>query len=365
MKKFLLPLVLTVALFAITGCSEKFNIAAPYKNITVVYGLLDMADTAHYIRIQKAFLDQSKNALVMAKDSDSSFYSHLNVCMKRFTFDDTIHWKDTIHLVRVDLNAEGYPKQPGVFFNTPNYAYKFTNLLDREYLYRIVITNLTTGEVDSSTTPVIDDLVTTIRPVSFYVDALDPVNKIKLGFYATINNKYFEMDGSYQAPFDFSFRGYTSPISIAQAIVRFNWDDSNTITNVHTPQYYDYAAPMINLGVTGLVFKLYNTQLYGALNAGMGVAPANTVRLLSRCDVSVYVSTPDFSNYLQTSLTQGTGLTGTEIEPIYTNVAGNAVGLFTARGMRTAKITIDDQTVDSLIVSPLLQQARIVGTVYH
>src|ERR1700753_263242 len=109
MKKIVIPFI-TIALFALASCSDKFNVAAPYKNITVIYAYLDCQDTAHYVRIQKAFLDQSKSALTMSQSPDSSFYANINVVIKRYSIVDT-SYLDSIHLTRVDLDNEGYPKQ--------------------------------------------------------------------------------------------------------------------------------------------------------------------------------------------------------------------------------------------------------------
>src|SRR6185437_11084003 len=109
MRKLFSPLLIITALVGISSCSTKFNIAAPYKNITVIYGLMDETDTAHYIRIEKAFLDQNKSAVVMAQNPDSSFYpeSQLDVKMELIDPSGTI---DSIYsLSRVDLNNEGYP----------------------------------------------------------------------------------------------------------------------------------------------------------------------------------------------------------------------------------------------------------------
>src|SRR6516164_7458325 len=109
MKKLIIPFIAMVSLFLLPGCSEKFNVAAPYKNITVIYGYLDMKDTAHYIRIQKAFLDQNKSAVTMAQTSDSNFYANLNVTIAKVSFNGAT--QGVIQLNRVDLNNEGYPKQ--------------------------------------------------------------------------------------------------------------------------------------------------------------------------------------------------------------------------------------------------------------
>lgn len=353
MKKFFIPIAVLVALFLIVGCSQKFNIGAPYKNITVVDGFLDQADTAHYIRIQKAFLDQNKSALTMSKEPDSSFYSNINVKINRINAASTIY--DTIHLNRVNLDNEGYPKQPGVFFNSPNYAYKFTNKLDPAYKYQLVITNLATGEVDSSSTDVFVDTDSTI----FYVDVLViPYNFNALDFSNTgVNANGYNVQVRYGVS-DIPLPG------IFQSILRFNWYDSTTDTHLLSHHSYDFDMGYITPPNT-TTFKPLDNDLYKAIFAGMGIAPSNTVRLLDRCEQFVYISTTDFANYQQASSSQGLGLTGSEIEPIYTNIKGaNALGLYTAKGVRSGKITITPICVDSLIASPFLAPTRIVGNRY-
>src|SRR5438552_1913003 len=99
----LLPLV-----GLLSSCSEDFEVSAPYKPITVIYGMMDIGDTAHYIRIQKAFLDEHKSALDMALDPDSNFYPSLEVHLKELndTGRGALVFADEI-LPRVDLNNEG------------------------------------------------------------------------------------------------------------------------------------------------------------------------------------------------------------------------------------------------------------------
>ncbi len=360
MKKLNFPLIAMAVLFLVTGCSEKFNVAAPYKNIAVVYGLLDMTDTAHYIRIEKAFLDQNKSAITMAQTADSSFFQSINVRIERISF--TGVYQDSIHLNRVDLNNEGYPKQPGAFFTAPNYAYKFTNKLDPNYIYRLKVVNLVTGAIDSSDAPVIDDV-----SGAFYVYVLDDTdgNRAGMDFASTGINKFFEVQGHYTPAGNFLFEGATSPAIIVQTYIRFIWVDSNNVTKVKTTDSFDFNAGFQNLSYNNYDYQISDLNLYSAVAAGMGVAPANVYRLLDRAKVLVYMSTADFSTYQQASATQGTGLTGSEIEPIYTNIKGaNALGLYTSRGYQSGKITITLNTIDSLMQNPLTQPLRISGTAY-
>ncbi len=357
MKKIFAPFIVVIAVFCLAGCSTKFNIAAPYKNITVIYGLLDQGDTAHYIRIEKAFLDQNKSALTMAKVADSSYYAHLNVRINRILVSDGTTMHDTIHLNQVDLDNEGYPKQAGTFFTAPNLAYKFTNTLDPLYIYRIIVTNYATGEVDSANTIILSE-----DPTIFTCRFFDIPNQ-QFDFSSTLPNTVFPS-------FAFSYADPNNPNALAgiggtgQGVIRFNWVDSDITTHTRTPRYYDD-----NLGYqissSSFAYSKSHIDLYYDLANGMGPAPTNVVRLIDRCDFFAYISTPDFSSYYNNAQVQGTGLTGSEIEPLYTNILGaNVLGLYTAKADRTDRITLTTATVDSLIASPIMQQTLLVGTAY-
>ncbi|MEI6749039.1 MAG: hypothetical protein WCM93_07755, partial [Bacteroidota bacterium] len=82
-----------------TSCKTDFDVISEWKDITVVYGLIDQTDTAHLIRINKAFLGPG-NALHYAAIEDSSSYgNNLEVKLNDILFDTTTM----------------YPKDSGVF----------------------------------------------------------------------------------------------------------------------------------------------------------------------------------------------------------------------------------------------------------
>lgn len=118
MKKVIFPALLAVLVFG--ACSTDFELEAPWKDIPVVYGFLNLQDTAHYIRVEKAFLEPGGNANSIAQIVDSLYYNPAQITVQlqrrstgqRFT------------LQRVDGNAEGYPRQSGPFAQAPNYLYK-------------------------------------------------------------------------------------------------------------------------------------------------------------------------------------------------------------------------------------------------
>ena len=77
MKKNYLILCFTgicaLLLSLLPSCEKEFNPRDKYKAITVVYGLVNPADSVHYIRIHKAFLGP-EDIIVMAQNPDSSTY---------------------------------------------------------------------------------------------------------------------------------------------------------------------------------------------------------------------------------------------------------------------------------------------------
>lgn len=108
-----------IALLGITACSNDLDLTTDWEDIPVVYGLLSRQDTAHYIKIQKAFLDPERSALDIAMIPDSLYYENLQV--------EVEHLKSgkIYTLTRVDGNLEGFEKEGGIFSDAPNYLYKF------------------------------------------------------------------------------------------------------------------------------------------------------------------------------------------------------------------------------------------------
>jgi hypothetical protein len=65
--------VAVLATSLLAACSTELDINAPYKDNTVVYGLLNMRDSVHFVKVNKAFLGPG-SALVYAQIPDSNQY---------------------------------------------------------------------------------------------------------------------------------------------------------------------------------------------------------------------------------------------------------------------------------------------------
>jgi len=348
MRKLLFILLSCSLLTGAISCSEDFQVTAPYKDITFIYGFLDMRDTAHYIRIQKAFLDENKSAIDMAKEADSNFYNSLEVRIKELSGTNVV-WSDL--LTRVDMNQEGYPKDSGVFFSTPNYAYKFKRPLNANYKYRLVVSNLATGDVDSSEISIIDtadmeisEIYSTGYKIRF--DRTSPSNLAKFQIVAKAGP-----DARY-----------------LESMLRFHWTEKNLNDGSSTDKSanFRFATEPVEKVNAQQSLDVQNTSIYAFLRDAIKPAPAGVERYLDSVDLFVYAGGVDYYNYIATSLIQA-GITADQAKPTFTNILGDDVyGMFSTRTIKfRLNIPIDSTTLDSIQANPLTSPLNVRGFTDH
>ena len=105
-------------LLILSACDNELDLIEEWKDIPIVYGIVDPSDTAHYIRVEKAFVDAEVSGADLALFADSLYYEGMEVQLVKGTNGTPIT------LERVDGNLEGYPRQEGAFAQAPNFLYK-------------------------------------------------------------------------------------------------------------------------------------------------------------------------------------------------------------------------------------------------
>ncbi len=103
------------------GCSTELEVNAPYEENTVVYALLNMRDSIHFVKINKAFLGEG-NALDFALIPDSSEYRDEDIT------------KAMIYRVTNGNRVDSFPlrdtlvgdREPGPFYHPEQKLYYFT-----------------------------------------------------------------------------------------------------------------------------------------------------------------------------------------------------------------------------------------------
>lgn len=129
---------ISVLLFS---CETKVDLNAEYKDITVVYGLVNPNDSVHYIKINKVFLpDDGVNANTLAANQANFNYAadELTVTIEEYRGDNG-NYVGSYTLVRTETEV---PKDEGVFDNSINVLYKFIEpAINRNNSYKLKIYN--------------------------------------------------------------------------------------------------------------------------------------------------------------------------------------------------------------------------------
>ena len=182
MKK--IYLILSVFAIVFTACETDFDVNSEWEETTVVFGLLDAAKDIQFVKIKKAFLGEA-DAELRASFSDSVNYipADLEVVLYKINFNDTIDFrvlKDTL-IIKDLLDVDG---DPGIFSIENNIIYYFDspendNFLSSNRTYSLVIQNIKTGNIVSSTTEIIKGFnfsagipSSSSNKLTFYVDGL-------------------------------------------------------------------------------------------------------------------------------------------------------------------------------------------------
>ncbi len=321
-------LALAIVLLFTASCSEKFKVAAPYKNVTIVLGLLSQTDTAHYIKISRGFFDESKNNIDLAKITDSIYYNALDVKMDIKNASGSLI--KTITLDKVKLSDEGITKDTGIFVNNPAYAYKFKEPLSSSNTYNLHFI-LPNGKEVKGVTSVLGDINTSAFP--FVLNMSD-----------------------YNGGVNFS---WTAPVNagLCEFYYRFNYVEENILAGSFTNKSVDL--PFIlgqEVSTTNLggFFNFKNKDFYALLSAAIPVKGPEIVRYVDTGDLISYAGSRELANYINQNRAQG-GLTADQIKPIFSNLIGEDVyGILSSRSKKIKfGMPFTKSTVDSIKTNPI------------
>lgn len=335
MKKLLL--LLPVLALVMAACSNDFEVAAPWKEIPVAYAILSPKDTAHYVRVEKAFLDPETSALTIAQIPDSLYFPEnaITVWLER----PATHTR--VQLTRVDGTLEGYPRKGGIFATQPNWLYKVkspagSNLTPGE-LYRLIIQR-TDGRPDITAE-------TTIPNDFMYVSPNPAQSPPLISFIpSSLTNVEWRCDAN-SVLFQIIFR------------IRYREENANGSLIGRDTLVWDapFTIELTNLAGSsnfrGLA-KIAPTDFYRFLKASIDSVANPPFRYFDAVDITLIGGGKEIKNY-QTIAAANLGLTGAEVLPTYTNLS-EGYGIFTSKNsanLNTVKIT--PITVDSMSNHPL------------
>lgn len=336
MKRFILAATLISTL--LYSCETEFDVTSDWEDIAIVYGLLDPTDTAQYIKINKAFLDKSVSALVIAQNPDSLYYEDITVQLQQFQNNVL---KKTIDLERVDGNLEGYVKDTGIFADSPNYLYKTKEKLDQNSSYTLLITESDNGKVISSETEIINDF-SVLRPTSTQKVNFSPGDNYNGQFVSAKDAKIYGLI------IRFFYREVNAQDPALFVDKYLDWEIFTTKRSNTTAggQTIDYDIPGDGF------YAFVNSQL---------TEDVSIYRQAQKFDFMFSAGGETLDTYNQVAIAQQ-GLTSGNIQPEYTNIV-NGLGLFSTRFYKNvANVPIADNTIDTLACSPETRHLRFENT---
>lgn len=319
MKYFALLLILLPFILTFNSCKTDFDVTADYKDITVVYGILNQNDTVHYIRINKAFLGDG-NALEYAQNPDSSSYgANIDVTLEEVAESGgtNVMNLDTITLTN---------KDSGTFYYPNHLVYTVKAVLHPKSTYNLKIRNRKNGNEVSSSTKLVHDFSVT-KPIS----GTKSLNFKK----ASTSSQKFEWISAvngrlYQPVLLFYFKETSSP---GDTIIRsIEWPfSSKRSTSLGGGEY--------------MAVEYLNAEFFNICNskipyADLSLENAVLGRKADHVELIFTVVADDFSTYLDVS----EPATGVLMEkPEYSNIT-NGIGVFSARYRKTLTFQLGKDT---------------------
>jgi len=330
MKKIFLFIAVMAGAIFYPSCSNDIDLTAEWKDIPIVYGLISKTDTANYIRVEKAFLDNDISALDLAQIPDSLYYDNISVQIKSLDANNPV----TYDLVRVDGNLEGFVREEGVFADAPNYLYKLKlaageSLVGNED-YELVINRGDNSELVTATAKIVGDIE--MRKPDTDPMTADPIDWQQSG----LNIKWRGARGS--AVFDVTVYLNIEENDISNPandrIVTIEWKIENNIPAIYTN------------GQVNMDTRLNKIDLFQILNSRLEVDPTISRNFLS-VDILVTAGGQALDDYISAG-NANTGITSTQVIPTFSNLS-EGFGIFSSKSSVLQEgYVLSGPTIDSI-----------------
>lgn len=324
MKKILSFLLVIGGLLSLPACSTDFVVSSDWEEITVVYGLLSVADDVHYLRVNKAFLSENTSALEIAQVPDSLYHNgSVNVKLEQYSIlkettntgkekVEFISLEKTINLERVDAAEEGIVKEGTTFANNPYYIYKTTENLNPEKGYKLIVNTPGGNNITAQTLLVKDFDV--LRPRG---DAGESPLNLLASSYTT---RWKEAENGFIYDLDIIINFREQRFENGGEIEETRSLKWNIFSNFEGAQ---------NAQNGRLNFDVNSESLFNFIAQNLDAGENIKRRYFESLDFVYHVGSQELKNFNDVTRAQ-LGITSSQVSPEYTNIT-NGLGLFTTR----------------------------------
>ena len=328
----------------VNSCKNDFDVTEDWKEIPVIFGLLDQGDSVHYVKVSKAFLGDG-NAIMMAGTYDSINYpTVIDVKINEKNNGSIIN---TFSLVR----DTSLGKPSGLFAYPQQVFYRLDNAsLNDNYTYELVVTNTSTGHICRSETRLVKNFSVTSPYPNQQINFLIPNNG------------------------DYTVQWYSAEYGRRYNLtLRFWYTEINKITGLVRERYKDMIFPdQISTSIAGYeimseVFKgkSFYTFLRAQLepNDSLWRHVGKTASPAQQLDFIISVAGDEFATYMDVNQP----VDGPLMEkPYYTNIE-NGIGLFSSRFVNRSIYlygrTLTSGSIDSIYAGQYTYDLNFCSTV--
>ncbi|MCL2168143.1 MAG: hypothetical protein FWH59_03325 [Lentimicrobiaceae bacterium] len=182
--------------YLFTACTPDFDLNAPYKDVPVVYGILNYQDPVHYVKIYKGFQTNNNGGVfVDAQNPDSIYYyDNIIVVLQEYENNQRTNRPDIPLTITNELH-----KEDGIFYHGEKSIWYCTKeILDKNKEYKIYITNKLNGNIVEGITPLVGDF--NIYSLSSVYDMINASNIAftkatnAVDYEIHVNFLYYEVD---------------------------------------------------------------------------------------------------------------------------------------------------------------------------
>lgn len=343
MKKLFLSFSLLAALIGFNACSTDVELYADYKDIPVIYGLLNATEDTNFVRINRAFSGSNENPInanQVALIADSCNYpGKLKAYIVEYKSSYGNQFTPTGDTLRLDTMTIR-DKQEGIFY-APNQKVYFTTDKDKfvnnygstNFKYKLFV--FKDNDTITAETGIVggEEFKISTYSLHFTSDPTDNISKIK--FKPADNAVFYDME--------FVFNYHDSVIGRPR---------------VDKQVSYSFGAKSIESlnSENGLYYFTYsNNILFNLLEAAIGsdtVYDANHPHVERWFDthpieIKLSAGADELYNYIQVNSQSGFSQT----VPDYTNVSGG-FGVFSSRINITSNAQISQGTQIDLYAKP-------------
>ncbi|MDP2723001.1 MAG: hypothetical protein Q8O72_09605 [Bacteroidales bacterium] len=334
MNKYTLGSIVFLMLIFFGGCSTDVDMYDDYKDITVVYGIVDVDSDTTWIKITKAFSGPG-NALVIAANPDSSNYPFkldVQLIGKKLGSDElppivldtiTIHNKQIAEYI---VNNDGDTVVLHPFYGPNQLMYYTTEPLRNDYTYQLQIDNK--GKIIKGETSMISNFGVT-----------GPVNRISFSLTPpptdpTIEWKSVKNGKRYEVSLTFNYKELV-PGSLDTTNKSVSWflgvRKSNTVE-----------------GGEDMSITYNGSNFFTLLENELPDIP-NVQRWAGLVDIHIAAGSQVLQTFLDINGASGSLL---EEVPLYTNLDGG-IGIFASRHNTVRSLKLTSLTEADLIKQDL------------